>query len=585
VPSCLCVHYFPGKRKAAKVGSLSFIMFGYQKITAMLRPALLMIAICFFIDLSAQTVIPAYTGYAVPADKDEYGMFSEKNGLHWTNASQTISYSFYLRKTGDLSIAIIAKNNMAGNTIKVAIAGKNFTATVPASKEYKTIKIGNVPVKDSGFYTITLTSIKKAGNTIADLQSINLSGTATENMHFNPKARRNAASVHLKYPLPDSVKAVSFYNEITIPAGADIVHSYYMACGFARGYFGIQVNSSTERRVIFSVWDAGKEAVDRNKVADSNKVQLLAKGENVFADGFGNEGTGGHSHWVYPWKTGETYKFWVTVLTDSATQTTIYTGYFFIPELQKWKLIASFKAPHDGQTLRNLYSFNENFVGLNGQLQRKAYFGNQWIQRPNGSWKELTQSTFSYDATGKAGDRIDYGGGEENGKFYLWNGGFQKANAKFGDVFTRTASNIRPMVDVTKNADSLAQAAKDKEEILSRVRNKEIDTTGSREGVYYHILKEGTGDFVSVNDTVTLYYKGWILQSGLIFDQTKDKPAVFPLKRLIRGWQIAVPMCKVGGKIRMYIPSGIAYSIRSRSKDIPPNSILVFDVEVLASKK
>jgi hypothetical protein len=48
----------------------------------------------------------------------------------------------------------------------------------------------------------------------------------------------------------------------------------------------------------------GKEAVDRNKVADSNKVQLLAKGDGVFADGFGNEGTGGHSHWVYPWKTG-----------------------------------------------------------------------------------------------------------------------------------------------------------------------------------------------------------------------------------------------------------------------------------------
>jgi hypothetical protein len=558
----------------------------------MLRSFLLIIAVCFFMHLPAQTVsIPAGTGYAVPAEKKERGMFPENNGLYWTDATQSISYSFYLRKAGDLSVNIVAKNNTAGNTINVLVedkntpGGKSFTIAVPSSKEYKTIKAGTVSVKDSGFYTITLTSVKKAGELVADLQSLQLSGGATANMHFNPKPRRNAASVHLKYPLPDSVKATSFYNEITIPEGADIVHSYYMACGFSRGYFGIQVNSATERRVIFSVWDAGNEAVDRNKVADSNKVQLLAKGDNVFADGFGNEGTGGHSHWVYPWKTGETYKFWVTALTDSATQTTIYTGYFFIPELQKWKLVASFKAPHDGQTLRNLYSFNENFVGSNGQLQRKAIFGNQWIQRQNGSWKELTQSTFSYDATGKAGDRIDYGGGEENGKFYLWNGGFKKANAKYGDLFTRPAGNIRPVVDVTKNADSLAQAIKDKEEILSRVKSKEIDTTGSKDGVYYHILKEGTGDYVSVNDTVTLYYKGWILQSGLVFDQTKDKPAVFPLKRLIRGWQIAVPMCKVGGKIRMYIPSGIAYSIRSRSKDIPPNSILVFDVEVLGAKK
>ncbi|NCI51104.1 DUF3472 domain-containing protein [Sediminibacterium roseum] len=569
----------------------------------MIRSIILVTCICSCIKLSAQAIaIPASTGYAVPVEKEERGMFSEKNGLHWTNASQKISYTFYLRRAGELAISLDLKNKSAGNTIRVSVEdehgpsatktgqpavspGKVFTVAVPSSVEYKNTQVGKVYVKDSGFYTITLSSVKKAGDVIADIRSVLLSGSATENMHFNPKPRRNAASVHLKYPVPDSVKATSFYNEITVPAGADLVHSYYMACGFARGYFGIQVNSATERRVIFSVWDSGNEAIDRNKVADSNKVQLLAKGEGVFADGFGNEGTGGHSHWVYPWKAGETYKFWVTALADSATHTTIYTGYFFIPELQKWKLIASFKAPHDGQTLRNLYSFNENFVGSNGQLQRKAYFGNQWIQRQNGSWKELTQASFSYDATGKAGDRIDYGGGEENGKFYLWNGGFHKANAQYGDVFSRAAAGVRPMVDVTKNADSLVQAEKDKQEILARVKNKEIDTTGSKDGVYYHILKEGTGDYVSIDDTVTLYYKGWILQTGLVFDQTKDKPAVFPLRRLIRGWQIAVPMCKPGGKIRMYIPSGIAYSIRSRSKDIPPNSILVFDVEVLSSKK
>ena len=79
--------------------------------------------------------------------------------------------------------------------------------------------------------------------------------------------------------------------------------------------------------------------MDRNKVAPENKVQLLAKGEEVFADGFGNEGTGGHSHWIYNWKAGETYKFLVTAATDSASSTTSYAGYFFIPEIQRWKLI------------------------------------------------------------------------------------------------------------------------------------------------------------------------------------------------------------------------------------------------------
>jgi FKBP-type peptidyl-prolyl cis-trans isomerase len=551
----------------------------------MLRSFLLFLGCIFALTVTAQTVsIPAYTGYAVPADRDESPTFSEKNGLHWTDAKQKISYFFYVRKAGDLAISIDAKNAVAGNSFKLSIAGKDFIVKVPSSKNFKPVKIGSVAIKDSGFYTITLSAIKKAGNTIADIQSIQLSGAAAD-IHFNPKSRRNAASVHLRYPLADSIKAIAFYNEITIPAGADIVHSYYMACGFKRGYFGIQVNSPTERRVIFSVWDAGNEAVDRNKVADSNKVQLIAKGEDVFADGFGNEGTGGHSHWVYPWKTGETYKLMVTALPDSASQTTIYTGYFFLPELQKWKLIASFKAPHDGQTLRNLYSFNENFVGLNGQLLRKAYFGNQWVQRRNGSWKEVTESSFSYDATGKAGDRIDYGGGTENGKFYLWNGGFQKANAKFGDLFTRPATNLRPIVDLTKNADSTAQAGKDLQMILAAVRNKEIDTTGSKDGVYYHILKEGTGDYVSLTDTLSVFYKGSLLKDGTVFDQTKEKPAKFTLKQLIKGWQVAVPMCKVGGKIRVIIPSGQAYTIRSRSKDIPPNSVLVFDIEVVSAKK
>jgi FKBP-type peptidyl-prolyl cis-trans isomerase len=369
-----------------------------------------------------------------------------------------------------------------------------------------------------------------------------------------------------------------------IPDNADIIHSYYMSNGFARGYFGIQVNSAQERRVIFSIWDAGKEAVDRGKVADANRVKLVAKGEGVIASDFGNEGTGGHSHWVYPWKTNITYKLLVTALPDSASQTTIYTGYFYLPEEQKWKLIASFSAPKDAGYLRNLYSFNENFDGSNGQLQRKAYFKNQWIQRENGSWQALTQASFSYDATGKAGDRIDYGGGEMNGSFYLWNGGFQAPTAKFGQVFIRTAVTTKPTIDLAKNTDSLAQAIKDKNLIFQAIKNKQLDTTGSKEGVYFQILKEGTGPFVKLSDTVSVNYKGTLLSNGSVFDQTTDKPASFPLKRLIKGWQIGLTMCKVGGKIRLMIPSAIAYHIRSRSSKIPPNSVLLFDIEVLAAK-
>ena len=531
--------------------------------------------------------IPAFTAYAVPAEEStedaESNLFSEKEGLHhWTNSNQQVQFYFNLRNTGKLSLSLLLKNDIAGNKLTVTFAGKKFTIVVPQSAGFKKVFIGNVDIKDSGFYLLAISSLINKGKIIAAIKSLELSGTAVEHIHFNTKPRRNAASVHLLYPLDDSMQVVSFYNEVTVPKDADPLYTYFMACGFARGYFGMQVNSPTERRIIFSVWDAGNEAVDRKKVNDENKVQLMAKGENVFADDFGNEGTGGHSHLVYNWKAGETYKFLVTASADSATATTSYAGYFFIPEEQRWKLIACFKAPKDGKPLRKLYSFLENFGGNNGQLLRKAYFGNQWIRRENGEWKEITESKFSYDATGKAGDRIDYGGGVENYTFYLWNGGFKPSTTKFGDLYVRGPVNTKPLIDFYKNVDSAAETAKETAVILSAIQNKKIDTSGSINGVYYKILKEGTGRMVNLTDTLVVNYKGQLL-NGFVFDETKGIPATFPLKRLIKGWQIALPLCRQGGKIQLIIPSSLGYSIRNLGI-IPPNNILIFDVEVVEIK-
>ena len=139
---------------------------------------------------------------------------------------------------------------------------------------------------------------------------------------------------------------------------------------------------------------------------------------------------------------------------------------------------------HDGQTPHSLYSFNENFDGSNGQLQRKL-FGNQWVQKENGQWKELTQASFSYDATGKAGDRIDYGGGAENGKFYLWNGGFQKRGEY--EMCLTTAANQRPVVG--KNTRQCCAIGKDRQMIFT-ASEQTIDTTGNNDGVYYQIWKK-----------------------------------------------------------------------------------------------
>jgi FKBP-type peptidyl-prolyl cis-trans isomerase len=556
---------------------------------ALKKCLLIFIACYYYVTVSAQVVIPAFTGYALPVEEgnedDGSVLFSEKAGLHnWTNTKQQLQYFFNVTNSGPLSIHLLVKNSSPGTRLQIRIANKKFIVNVPAGKTFKKILAGTVDIKTAGFYSINIAALNKAAKTIADIQSIELSGKTAEGVQFNAKPRRNAASVHLRYTVPDTAKVVSFYTEITVPAGADPLYTYYMACGFARGYFGIQVNSNTERRVIFSVWDAGKEAVDRNKVPEEKKVQLMGKGMRVIADGFGNEGTGGHSHLVYNWKAGETYRFLVTALPDSATATTIYAGYFFMPELQKWKLIAAFKAPEDGKYLGHLYSFLENFVGINGQLQRKAFYGNQWIRTENGQWIEITKASFSYDATGKAKDRVDAGAGAADTTFYLWNGGFQPADAKYADSFSRKAVMQNPVINFYNNADSVAQAAIDKQIIFDAIAAGKADTTGSKDGVYYKILKEGTGGNIMVSDTVVAFYKGSLLNEE-VFDETKEKPATFPLNRLIKGWQTGVPLCRVGGKIRLLIPSGMAYSIRARSPKIPPNSVLVFDIEVLGAKR
>jgi len=538
------------------------------------------------LSITTAYITPLNTGLQLQ-DEEEEDQFvkGDSTFYNWKQAAKQIHFFVKIRKPGQLNVQLQFTNKWA-QPIRVSVGATVLKALLPATSKFTTIKLGKVLISDTGFVQITLSVPKNTAKMRTSIAGILLSGMAVENMHYNHKPRRNAASVHLKYPVADSIKTISFYNEITVPAGFDPIHTYYMACGFARGYFGMQVNSEKERRIIFSVWDAGNEAVDRNKVGTENRVVLLAKGDSVIANDFGNEGTGGHSHFIYPWKTQTTYKFLVTALTDSASQTTIYSGYFYLPEQEKWKLIASFLAPKDGKNLRNLYSFSENFVGINGQLERKVLFGNQWIQNgANGQWQELTEARFSYDVTGKMGDRIDYGASvTPAGAFELWHGGFKNATANYGQSFTRAVQQNKPVIDFTKNADSLSQAKRDLAQMNAAITARAFDTTGNVGSIYYQILQEGAGDYVRVTDTVTVHYKGMLLKDGSIFDQTKEKPARFPLQRLIKGWQIGLAKCRIGGKIKIMIPSGIAYGMRTRSKAIPPNSVLVFEIEVLKAE-
>jgi hypothetical protein len=237
--------------------------------------------------------------------------------------------------------------------------------------------------------------------------------------------------------------------------------------------------------------------------------------------------TSGHSiTWNYDWKASETYPLLIATASDSAAHKTLYSGYVYLPVEKKWKLIGT-RSYNDTVVLR--------YFGTLSRKNPAAGFSNRWLQRSNGSWKAL-------------------------------------------DSQTTNPPSLRHM----SNIDSLVQQ-KMEEEILRASLPK--DGVSYEEGVFYQTIKEGTGRLVKVSDTLTVHYKGSLFADGSVFDQTKQKPATFPLERLIKGWQLGLVHCKVGGKMRLYITSGSAYGIRTRSATIPPNSILVFDVEVLDVKE
>jgi FKBP-type peptidyl-prolyl cis-trans isomerase len=110
-----------------------------------------------------------------------------------------------------------------------------------------------------------------------------------------------------------------------------------------------------------------------------------------------------------------------------------------------------------------------------------------------------------------------------------------------------------------------------------------IKTTAS--GLQYEILTSGKGKSPKASDTVKVHYKGTLID-GKQFDSSYDRgqPAEFPLGGVIRGWTEGLQLMKVGGKTRFFVPAELAYGEQGRP-GIPPNSTLIFEVELLEISK
>lgn len=110
-----------------------------------------------------------------------------------------------------------------------------------------------------------------------------------------------------------------------------------------------------------------------------------------------------------------------------------------------------------------------------------------------------------------------------------------------------------------------------------------IHTTAS--GLQYEVLREGTGEKPSAEDSVTVHYAGTLLD-GTEFDNSykRGQPITFPLNRVIRGWTEGLQLMPVGAKYKLYIPQELAYGLQDNGP-IPGGSLLVFEVELLDVKK
>ncbi len=372
--------------------------------------------------------------------------------VRWHDPETTWTVWFHVDRPAAVEIALMSAETGGKAEVEATIGDRMATATLPGG-EGSAADFGRFDLPDAGYVKVELRGLKREGGAFASAPTLRLrSDTAdltvtavTTNDGAMFYWGRRGPSVHLGYSMPAEKDIEYAYGEVTVPEGGDALGSFFMANGFGEGYFGIQVNGPAERRVLFSVWSPFTTD-DPAKVPEADRVTLLRKGEGVRTGEFGNEGSGGQSFLVHPWKAGTTYRF-LTRVEPAGDDTTTYTAWF--GEGDSWRLIASFLRPRTDRHLTGFHSFLENFLDTTGNVGRRARYANQWVRDTEGTWHPVTTARFTGDATASGGHRLDYAGGLEENGFYLRNCGFFSPPVKIGTVFTLDPPPAkRPILDL-----------------------------------------------------------------------------------------------------------------------------------------
>jgi FKBP-type peptidyl-prolyl cis-trans isomerase FklB len=149
-------------------------------------------------------------------------------------------------------------------------------------------------------------------------------------------------------------------------------------------------------------------------------------------------------------------------------------------------------------------------------------------------------------------------------------------------IMTAFQNELRVKME-KKQAELAKKNIKLSEEFLAENGKKNgVITTAS--GLQYEVIKEGNGPKPSASDKVKAIYKGQLI-NGTVFDDSRGQPREFPVSGVVQGWQEALPMMATGSKWKLYVPPSLGYGATPRGPVIEPNSVLVFEIELVEISK
>lgn len=450
----------------------------------------LSLAVLIYSNVYAQQIenqlfkIPANKGYVEPFSSGRLGVsvpvgYPENKGIisNWRDKNKSVVWYLY-QKPGNYAFSF---NHIVdeGKTLQFELKVSSMYAT----SKFKTITkkltfkgtgnadslfVGKIEVPETGYFRYELKPISEPQSAIK-IQNLAFKSLKPGGQ-VNQTDYQSSPSVHLSFSsTAPTTKAYNWiYEEILVPKGGDPLATYYMSLGFFRGYMGIQTNSDTERRVLFSVWDS-KDAEHDKTITQHDYVSLVDKGEATTVNSFGGEGTGGQSYVkTANWKTGEPVKFLMNI-TKQNNNSVILSAWYKL-EGQDWQYVATWRAPKEQRLFDGFYSFIENYGHTNGQIRREAYYYNAWGREDaTGNWVNFNKVRFS-NTDGKEGQRVDFEQGVSPiypDRFYMASGGYTPT-VKTSNQISLSASKMT--IDLKPFEERIALALKNEDQNKDKLK-------------------------------------------------------------------------------------------------------------------